>query len=110
MNKELLKRWVEALRSGKYEQGRKVLCQYDEDGNATAFCCLGVLQNIERRIEGDERCDELLDENSLKEFLGVNKNDGFIQSTYASWNDEGMTFPEIADYIEGKYLNNEEDK
>ena len=110
MNKELLKRWVEALRSGKYKQGALYLCQYDEDGNAVAFCCLGVLQNIEPRIKGDDWGDELLDEDSLKEFLGVNGKDRFIQSRYAGWNDEEMPFPEIADRLEKEWLNNEEDK
>lgn len=110
LNRELMEKWVAALRSGKYEQGRKVLCQYDENGNAVAFCCLGVLRNIEPRIEGDERCDELLDEDSLKEFLGVNKNDAFLQLTYAGWNDDEMPFPEIADRLEKEWLNNEENK
>ena len=110
LNRELMEKWVAALRSGEYKQGAEYLCQYDEDGNATAFCCLGVLQNIERRIGDMVEGDELLDEDSLKEFLGVNKNDGFIQSTYAEWNDRGTPFSEIADRLEKKWLNNEEDK
>lgn len=110
MNKELLKRWVAALRGGEYKQGTEYLCQYDEDGNAFAFCCLGVLQNIEPRIGDDVGGDELLDEDSLKKFLGINEQDGFFQKTYAGWNDEGMPFPEIADRLEKGWLNNEEDK
>ena len=110
LNRELMEKWVAALRSGEYKQGAEYLCQYDEDGNAAAFCCLGVLENIEPRIKCDDGGDELLDEDSLKEFLGVNRNDGFLQSTYAGWNDEGMSFSEIADRLEKKYLNNEENK
>jgi hypothetical protein len=41
MNKELIKRWVEALRSGKYQQGRLSLRNISNQ-----FCCLGVLCDI----------------------------------------------------------------
>lgn len=34
-------KWVEALESGKYEQGIEFLCYKDED-NIDYFCCLGV--------------------------------------------------------------------
>lgn len=40
MNKEIKARWIEALRSGNYEQGRYNLRRRDE------FCCLGVLCDI----------------------------------------------------------------
>lgn len=41
MSKELIKTWVETLRSGKYEQGSFVLRSKDDK-----FCCLGVLCDI----------------------------------------------------------------
>ncbi len=41
MKKALAMKWVEALRSGKYQQGRQYL---NKDGK---FCCLGVLCEIE---------------------------------------------------------------
>lgn len=115
LNRELMEKWIVALRSGDYKQGTDSLCQYDEDGNAVAFCCLGVLQNIEPRIgeqvaQGMGEGDELLDEDSLKKFLGVDKYDGFVQGHYADMNDRGVPFSEIADQLEKKYLNNEEDK
>ena len=37
----VVKRWVDALRSGEYKQGRNFL---ERDGK---FCCLGVLCEIE---------------------------------------------------------------
>lgn len=40
MNQEIKKQWVEALRSGKYEQGQGRL---DYEGKQ---CCLGVLCKI----------------------------------------------------------------
>jgi hypothetical protein len=43
MNKTIKKKWVAALRSGKYKQGTGRL--YQEKKNA--FCCLGVLCRVE---------------------------------------------------------------
>jgi hypothetical protein len=44
MKKDVAKKWTEALRSGKYAQGRGSLCQYAE--NDRSFCCLGVLCDL----------------------------------------------------------------
>lgn len=40
MNKEIKKRWLKALRSGEYKQGKKAL------KTKKGFCCLGVLCDI----------------------------------------------------------------
>lgn len=109
MNKELMKRWVAALRSGEYKQGIEALCQYDYEAESESYCCLGVLQDIKPDIK-EVKDDAFLDEDSLKEFMGVGEQDGFNQKQYARWNDEGMPFPEIADRLENLWLNNEENK
>ena len=41
MRKKVKQLWVNALRSGKYEQGRNVLCSLDNK-----YCCLGVLTEV----------------------------------------------------------------
>lgn len=41
MNKEIAQKWVDALRSGKYEQTVATLTRLSEDGNT--HCCLGIL-------------------------------------------------------------------
>lgn len=41
MDKALKAKWLEALRSGKYKQGRGKLRSVDDE-----FCCLGVLCDI----------------------------------------------------------------
>lgn len=41
MDKELKAKWVAALRSGKYKQGKGVL-----RGHSNAYCCLGVLCEV----------------------------------------------------------------
>lgn len=43
MKAELKAKWVEALRSGKYEQGHSALRNHDNK-----FCCLGVLCDVVR--------------------------------------------------------------
>lgn len=106
MNKELLERWVKALRSGKYKQHRGALIA-TEDGPGTpiiGYCCLGVLQAIEPSLEPDTG---KLASHDMRRVIG-----GHIdQYTLVAMNDAmGKTFPEIADYIEKKYLNNKEDK
>lgn len=45
MDQRVKKRWVAALRSGEYEQGKTVLKKVDRDGNAL-YCCLGVLCEV----------------------------------------------------------------
>lgn len=42
MNKKVMKKWVKALRSGKYKQGQGTLKQYKSKDQAK-HCCLGVL-------------------------------------------------------------------
>lgn len=47
MNLELIREWVDALRSGKYEQGRLALRSKDDK-----YCCLGVLCDIAKSKVG----------------------------------------------------------
>ena len=42
MRKEVMKKWVKALRSGKFKQGMGTLKQFNSKGVAQ-HCCLGVL-------------------------------------------------------------------
>jgi len=44
MNPEVKKKWVEALKSGKYKQGQRALHLKTSDGSF--FCCLGVLCDL----------------------------------------------------------------
>ena len=45
MNKEIKKKWLAALRSGKYKQTRNQLREVVADGE-DGFCCLGVLCDV----------------------------------------------------------------
>ena len=42
MKKSDVKKWVKALRSGDYQQGKASLCREDQDSGECEYCCLGV--------------------------------------------------------------------
>ena len=99
--------WVEALRSGKYEQGRHRLRD-----NENGFCCLGVACDV----FGPDDWDGLkfLGEVSylppaVMEFFGISDRRAFyrhdlMKTTLADQNDKGKSFAEIADIIESEPL------
>ncbi len=47
MPKTLLDKWLKALRSGEYKQGRGTLYCKKSD----SYCCLGVLQAVQGKVE-----------------------------------------------------------
>jgi hypothetical protein len=102
------KKWVNALRSGKYEQYKGALTK---DGK---YCCLGVaceISSIELdpgwkiaetlAYEGKPVREELGLKNSTGTFDGVEFDlGGCTYNDLASLNDAGLTFNQIADFIE----------
>lgn len=46
MNPEIKAKWLEALRSGDYTQGRKFLATKNKQTGEFDFCCLGVLCDL----------------------------------------------------------------
>lgn len=110
MKKEIKDKWVAALRSGDYEQGKYKA----KIGNK--YCCLGVLIDVFLKEKGLT----WLDRTTTKAFMGEDAIN-YAQSVYlpkdvADWaalktpigvygkmNDfQNKTFNEIADFIEEK--------
>jgi hypothetical protein len=102
--KEVYKMWIKALRSGKYKQGRDVLNKSSE------FCCLGVVCDLANKDGGPQWIKYLGDgygrsfmgqsgilPDPVREFLGLTE---MAQNYLASLNDNGISFKQIADYIE----------
>jgi len=91
MNRIIRDRWIAALRSGEYQQGRELL--RTKDGT---FCCLGVLCVVENEDIGpdrgylDDEFRQAIDLSSEQESILIDMNDK-----------DHRTFGEIADYIEG---------
>lgn len=101
MDAEIKAKWVEALRSEKYVQGRGCLRDLEQN-----FCCLGVLCDIvspEKWVPDTYIGGYRIDDNSgvppveFIEPLGLE-----VSERDALWNmnDEGKSFSEIADYID----------
>ena len=102
MDAELKAKWLEALRSGKYDQGAGQL------RNGTCYCCLGVLCQIfdPNGWRGEQwSYGEGLDESTEMATLPYNFRlrcgiSGETESRLINMNDAGFTFSHIADCIE----------
>lgn len=96
-------KWCKALRSGDYPQGRYHLCI---DGK---YCCLGVLCELNL-----DKVEKVRADNCYNDYL-YNGSNGFLpkplseagdinyngwQTTVMNMNDNGVSFAEIADWIE----------
>jgi hypothetical protein len=102
MNKEAVREWIVALRSGVYLQGQKCL-----QSDSHKFCCLGVACDL----YGKKNNLEWYPGSNTYSFMGSNK---FLPTTVCNWleiapdiqddlismNDNGVPFSKIADYLE----------
>ena len=96
---ELQEKWVEALESGEYKQGKTYLRDSEDK-----YCCLGVaceVMGVEKTYIGDTvrfgNCLVTLSERLMNK-LGIEK-----QSHFIVMNDSGKSFKEIAQYIRDNY-------
>lgn len=88
-------RWCEALRSGKYQQGRRKLVS-----RGPRHCCLGVLVEVLDGWGGDCHPDLILPPDRILKAAGIDRNEAF---RLAQMNDgRRATFAEIADEIEAR--------
>jgi len=109
------KQWAEALRSGKYEQGRNVLRKGDK------FCCLGVACDISGLGQWEQEgytdyvyntnrgCNRVELVEMVKNWLGVTTRsvdiyNGVFNDSLISLNDSGINFITIADIIESDWI------
>lgn len=122
MNADVKAKWVTALRSGEYQQGKGTLAQTDDTG-AMRYCCLGVLseiaaqEGITTRVPSDEHHEDGVDckltwygngfagssflPDEVVEWAGLPHNDPKIDGEHlSSLNDNGASFTSIAEIIE----------
>lgn len=96
---EIKKRWLAALRSGKYSQDK------DKLRGINGYCCLGVLCDV---VKDDlniawkrNRSGWWIDDSYSVPSLKVKAHCGdFYMFELMSMNDRGESFATIADYIE----------
>lgn len=102
---EVYKLWLEALRSGKYNQGTGRLRNKNEE----KFCCLGVLQDLSVKDGGapwgspNGACNsDALPTAVIRNFMGLSFSDC---DKLTELNDaDKLSFTEIADHIEQKII------
>ena len=110
MDQELKQKWVDALRSGNYEQTTRQL-----RGSEDKFCCLGVLANIVDPDAWELRGNTWLWNGSAMVLPRITRKElGFVeyqdhrsdeyraleQGYYSAMNDAGKSFSDLADEIE----------
>lgn len=117
MNPEVRDKWIQALRSGKYQQGKSFLNVNDE-----TFCCLGVLCELafeEGIVTKDfDKSFFLFSYSGFHEVLpsqvsrwagfndseNPNCNPHYYSPTFTELNDDHqLTFEQIADIIEKNF-------
>ena len=83
MNADVKKLWVNALKSGKYEQGQGRLTAVFDTGNM--FCCLGVLCDIAVK-KGVVSKPAVVDDNTSNyKVLSYEEEVDFLPPTVAEW-------------------------
>ena len=114
-------KWVDALRSGKYNQGRDELLAYESE--VPMFCPLGVACDVYRietgdgiwqQVEGWSTRRTFVDNtgerrvgflpDSVTAWLGLDNNSGgnCFRSIPALNDHEGLSFEDIANFIESQ--------
>ena len=122
MKKSIMKKWVKALRSGEYAQGKYALCYAGKEYDY--FCCLGVLTDLYMQdvgglqvyggeSTGEEYSYEFHDSSLTDEVMkwsGVVSETGHfidangVSSHLTTINDSrGNSFKRIADVIENNW-------
>lgn len=121
MDPDIKARWVAALRSGEYKQGRHRLKRRREH-QKSEYCCLGVLCEIAVQDGVIKPPEKIEDEGfpgsaykyegdkfslgpRVQEWAGIESNPAVKDpnghwSSLADMNDDGASFEEIADVIE----------
>lgn len=117
MKKEWADKWVEALRSGEYAQGRMALRTH------SSYCCLGVLCDIAGatfepsdipeppglyKAALDGEIDYFALPNTVQSLTGMRTSGGRFsldENSLAELNDSGESFDEIANIIEREWEN-----
>jgi len=119
VNADAKRLWVEALRSGDYQQGQGALSTLSSDGGGTRFCCLGVACEV--AIANGVPVEKKSTPSGS--FSSYNAHVSFLPPAVAEWlgiddaptvivnsrrraldalNDGGRSFDAIADLIEAQ--------
>jgi hypothetical protein len=99
MNEVVKWKWIDALRSDAYKQGKGGLENVDEDGNLT-FCCLGILCDLGSK-ENIPNNSGIFPTAEIYHWSELEYDQAIFLSKL---NDTvGLSFDEIADVIENDF-------
>ena len=129
MKKDIAKKWVKALRSGKYKQGQSYLKQFNGRGEPN-HCCLGVLcelYNDTMKKNHKKSLNTKIRHGYSGDYISFNKKEGELPRVVMKWsgvndpigrfgdlsnigsladmNDCGKTFKTISNFIEKNVEN-----
>jgi hypothetical protein len=121
MRKDVAKKWVKALRSGKYKQGQGYLKQFNSKGQPR-HCCLGVLCEIynDTMKNSHKKSLNTIEYHKIicfgketqvlplivkkwagmKTYIGIMNNSNKVEYCLSGINDSGKKFSTIANIIE----------
>lgn len=102
MNSQVKEKWIDALRSGKYEQGSEKL------RSVQGYCCLGVLCDLYSKEQGTEWEFRGLDENTHQttDYWYFDEEGEFLPKSVMEWSGLETNCPEVnvnTDTDEGDY-------
>lgn len=96
MKQAVMKKWVKALESGRYKQGKHRLCSISKSGTKS-FCCLGVLCDLYNREMKSKKkkglCVETIPGDAAETFelkmpdkvVVFNDNEGTLPDVVIKW-------------------------
>ena len=82
MNKKIAKKWVKALRSGKYKQEREVL--HNTTYVMESFCCLGVLCDLYQQDRRSKK-KKMLDVENKWSHVTYDGADTYLPDAVREW-------------------------
>lgn len=98
MNTEIKNRWVKALRSGEYEQGKDRLCSMDKK-----FCCLGVLVDLYVKETGATWA--IQEDDSGVDCYSMGCNWGSLPDEVIDWSGLADQDPQVRELDSGRTLS-----
>jgi len=84
MKKNIMNKWVKALRSGKYKQCREQLCSVSGTTGEESYCCLGVLTDLYLKERKRQKKGP-----NIKFFRTFTKEDMDHDLNYSKWDVDG---------------------
>lgn len=110
------RKWVEALRSGKYQQGQNRLATVEPDG--IKYCCLGIACDLYKQEHPEFPVEQVKTfilhlvygsdiegyalPKVVNEWLGLKLYGDWDHGSLAGRNDSGISFAAITDIIESE--------